>query len=111
MATNLVTGDGRARLLADGNEMPMLGLGVWQVPNGAACVNAVRRALELGYRHIDPTRPKPSRASSGSASSTSICTSSTGRKVVRSMPGQAWNGRDRHVNSTSASKRTRGAGA
>jgi 2,5-diketo-D-gluconate reductase A len=33
--------------------MPMLGLGVWQVPNGPECVNAVRWALELGYRHID----------------------------------------------------------
>jgi diketogulonate reductase-like aldo/keto reductase len=53
LTTNLVTADGRARLLADGNEMPMLGLGVWQVPNGAECVNTVRWALELGYRHID----------------------------------------------------------
>jgi 2,5-diketo-D-gluconate reductase A len=53
LATNLVTADGRARLLADGNEMPMLGLGVWQVPNGPECVRAVRWALELGYRHID----------------------------------------------------------
>jgi diketogulonate reductase-like aldo/keto reductase len=41
------------RRLADGNEIPLLGLGVWQVPNGAECVNAVRWALELGYRHID----------------------------------------------------------
>jgi 2,5-diketo-D-gluconate reductase A len=31
----------------------MLGLGVWQVPDGPECVNAVRWALELGYRHID----------------------------------------------------------
>jgi diketogulonate reductase-like aldo/keto reductase len=53
LATNLVTADGRARLLADGSEMPMLGLGVWQVPNGPECVRAVRWALELGYRHID----------------------------------------------------------
>jgi methylglyoxal/glyoxal reductase len=48
-----VTADGRARLLANGNEIPMLGLGVWQVPNGPECVNAVRWALELGYRHLD----------------------------------------------------------
>jgi 2,5-diketo-D-gluconate reductase A len=41
------------RRLADGNELPLLGLGVWQVPNGPECVNAVRSALELGYRHID----------------------------------------------------------
>jgi diketogulonate reductase-like aldo/keto reductase len=33
--------------------MPLLGLGVWQVPDGPACVRAVRAALELGYRHID----------------------------------------------------------
>ena len=53
MATDRVTADGRTRLLADGTELPMLGLGVWQVPNGPECVNAVRWALELGYRHID----------------------------------------------------------
>ena len=41
------------RRLADGNEIPLLGLGVWQVPKGPECVNAVRWALELGYRHID----------------------------------------------------------
>jgi len=40
-------------VLADGNRMPMLGLGVWQVPDGPECVNAVRWALELGYRHVD----------------------------------------------------------
>ena len=42
MTVGAVTADGRARVLADGTQMPMLGLGVWQVPNGAACVNAVR---------------------------------------------------------------------
>jgi diketogulonate reductase-like aldo/keto reductase len=53
MAAGTVTADGRARLLADGHQMPMLGLGVWQVPDGPECVNAVRWALDLGYRHID----------------------------------------------------------
>jgi diketogulonate reductase-like aldo/keto reductase len=41
------------RELVDGNEMPLLGLRVWQVLDGPECVNAVRWALELGYRHID----------------------------------------------------------
>jgi diketogulonate reductase-like aldo/keto reductase len=53
MTVGQVTGDGRAIKLADGNELPMLGLGVWQVADGANTVNAVRWALELGYRHID----------------------------------------------------------
>ena len=39
--------------LNDGNQLPMLGLGVWQVPDGKTCENSVRWALDLGYRHID----------------------------------------------------------
>lgn len=53
MSTNTLSADRRARLLSDGNQIPLLGLGVWQVPDGPDCVNAVRWALELGYRHID----------------------------------------------------------
>jgi 2,5-diketo-D-gluconate reductase A len=53
MATSVMTADGKARVLADGNRIPLLGLGVWQIPNGPECVHAVRSALEAGYRHID----------------------------------------------------------
>ena len=53
MATKALTEDGRARILADGNEIPLLGLGVWQVPNGPEVENAVRWALELGERQPD----------------------------------------------------------
>jgi diketogulonate reductase-like aldo/keto reductase len=53
MTTGEITADGRTRVLADGGRLPMLGLGVWQVPNGPVTVNAVRWALELDYRHID----------------------------------------------------------
>jgi diketogulonate reductase-like aldo/keto reductase len=49
----VITEDGRARVLGDGNRIPFLGLGVWQIPDGPECVNAVRWAFELGYRHID----------------------------------------------------------
>ena len=41
------------RTLADGSQIPLLGLGVWQIPDGPECVDGVRSALELGYRHID----------------------------------------------------------
>ena len=67
MATAGVTADGRARVLADGNEIPLLALGVWQVPDGPECENAVRWALELGYRHIDTAQAYGNEASVGRA--------------------------------------------
>ena len=45
MTSGTVTPDGRARVLADGNQIPMFGLGVWQVPNGG-----VRERRTLGAR-------------------------------------------------------------
>lgn len=67
MAGDWVTVGERTRALADGNRMPMLGLGVWQVPNGPACVSAVRWALELGYRHIDTAQAYGNEQSVGQA--------------------------------------------
>jgi diketogulonate reductase-like aldo/keto reductase len=67
MAASPMTADGRARLLADGNQMLMLGLGVWQVPDGPECVNAVRWALDLGYRHVDTAQAYGNEASVGRA--------------------------------------------
>jgi diketogulonate reductase-like aldo/keto reductase len=64
---NQMTSDGRARVLADGNELPLLGLGVWQVPNGPETENAVRWALELGYRHIDTAQAYGNEESVGRA--------------------------------------------
>jgi 2,5-diketo-D-gluconate reductase A len=62
-----MSADRHARVLADGNELPLLGLGVWQVPNGPTCVNAVRWALELGYRHIDTAQAYGNEESVGQA--------------------------------------------
>jgi len=67
MTAGAVSADGRAVELADGSRLPMLGLGVWQVPDGPACVNAVRWALELGYRHIDTAQAYGNEASVGRA--------------------------------------------
>ena len=55
------------RTLNDGNKIPLLGLGVWQVPNGRECVDAVRWALELGYRHIDTAQAYGNEESVGQA--------------------------------------------
>ena len=54
-------------MLADGNVIPTLGLGVWQVRDGPECENAVRWALESGYRHIDTAQAYGNEASVGRA--------------------------------------------
>ena len=59
--------DQPVRELSDGGTIPLLGLGVWQVPNGPECVNAVRWALELGYRHIDTAQAYGNEESVGRA--------------------------------------------
>jgi diketogulonate reductase-like aldo/keto reductase len=39
--------------LNDGNTMPQLGFGVFEIKDLSACEGAVRTALDAGYRHID----------------------------------------------------------
>ncbi|MEV6769396.1 aldo/keto reductase [Nocardia sp. NPDC051030] len=67
MTAEELTPDGRARVLADGGILPLLGLGVWQVPDGRECVDAVRWALDAGYRHIDTAQAYGNEASVGKA--------------------------------------------
>src|SRR3954464_3617282 len=62
-----LTADGTARVLTDGTEIPLLGPGVWQVPDGRECEDAVRWALEAGYRHIDTAQAYGNERSVGTA--------------------------------------------
>lgn len=39
--------------LGNGEEIPCIGYGTWQLDNGKATVEAVEYALQAGYRHID----------------------------------------------------------
>ena len=56
-----------ARRLASGVEMPVLGLGVWQMAAGRETEQAVEWALEAGYRHIDTAALYRNEASVGAA--------------------------------------------
>ena len=39
--------------LTNGIEIPCIGFGTWQTPDGDVAVSSVRNAIEAGYRHID----------------------------------------------------------
>lgn len=39
--------------LSNGVEIPCIGFGTWQTPDGDICVSSVLSAIEAGYRHID----------------------------------------------------------
>jgi diketogulonate reductase-like aldo/keto reductase len=53
--------------IGDGLAMPLLGLGVWQVAEGAQTRRAVGWALEAGYRHIDTAQAYGNERSVGEA--------------------------------------------
>jgi diketogulonate reductase-like aldo/keto reductase len=55
------------RELPDGVSMPVLGLGVWQIPDGRETEQAVEWALEAGYRHVDTAALYKNERSVGSA--------------------------------------------
>lgn len=40
-------------VLSNGVEIPCIGYGTWQTPDGATARDSVKYALECGYRHID----------------------------------------------------------
>ena len=67
MAAGGLTAGGPAHPLADGNQVPLLGFGVWQVQDGRECEDAVRWALEAGYRHVDTAQLYGNEASVGRA--------------------------------------------
>ena len=39
--------------LNNGKEIPAIGLGTWQTPDGETAVKAVSHAIKCGYRHVD----------------------------------------------------------
>jgi diketogulonate reductase-like aldo/keto reductase len=55
------------RTLSNGAEIPVLGLGVWQVEDGPECERAVAWALEKGYRLIDTAQAYRNESSVGRA--------------------------------------------
>lgn len=57
--------------LSNGVEMPILGFGVYQIPDEAECTAAVSSALEVGYRSIDTAAVYRNEGAVGNAIATS----------------------------------------
>lgn len=53
--------------LSNNVTIPELGFGTWQTPNGDVAVSAVKKALEVGYRHIDTAQGYKNEDSVGQA--------------------------------------------
>ncbi|MBP5224177.1 MAG: aldo/keto reductase [Lachnospiraceae bacterium] len=53
--------------LNDGHEIPQIGFGVFRTRDGEECINAVKWALEAGYRHIDTAKAYDNEGSVGKA--------------------------------------------
>ena len=82
---------GRIRVLADEDQMPMLGLGVWQVPNGAACVNVVRWALDLATGISTRLRSMATRRASDARCAIPACRAARCFLPPSSIPGASSN--------------------
>ena len=53
------------RTLANGVKIPCIGYGTWQTPGGDVARDSVKKALELGYRHVDTATVYGNEASVG----------------------------------------------
>ena len=53
------------RKLANGVKIPCIGYGTWQTPGGDVARDSVKKALELGYRHVDTATVYGNEASVG----------------------------------------------
>jgi len=53
--------------LSNGVEIPCIGFGTWQTPDGDVAVSSVLSALQAGYRHIDTAQGYGNEESVGTA--------------------------------------------
>lgn len=83
--------------LHNGVEMPLLGLGVFQTKDGKEVINAVKWALQAGYRHIDTAAAYGNEVGVGQA----IRESGVPREEIF-VTTKAWNGDMRAGNTPGA---------
>ena len=68
-----ISPDERVRVLADGTRIPLLGLGVWQVPNGPSASTPFAGRSSSATATSTPRRPTATRRASAERCATAAC--------------------------------------
>ena len=72
--------------MPSGVEIPCLGFGTWQTPDGETAVSSVRCAIDAGYTHIDTAQAYGNEASVGKAIRFFLLTASFRHDSFTSFP-------------------------
>lgn len=75
--------------LADGGQIPGIGLGLWKIPNDV-CPDVVRQAIELGYRHLDCACDYGNEAEAGEGLAAAVADGAVRREDVW-VTSKLWN--------------------
>lgn len=76
--------------LLNGKIIPVIGFGTWQAPNGQITADAVKTALEAGYRHVDAAAVYGNETFVGKAIKEYISESGVSRKDLF-VTSKVWN--------------------
>lgn len=68
--------------LSNGVEIPWVGYGTWQTPDGDTAINAVCAAIECGYRHVDGAAVYGNEASVGEGIRQGMASAGIGREQL-----------------------------
>ena len=76
--------------LSNGKTIPVIGFGTWQAPNGQITADAVKTALQTGYRHVDAAAVYGNETFVGKAIKEYISESGVSRKDLF-VTSKVWN--------------------
>lgn len=76
--------------LSNGKNIPVVGFGTWQAPNGQVTADAVKTALQSGYRHVDAAAIYGNETFVGKAIKEFLSESGVGREDIF-VTSKVWN--------------------
>ena len=89
-------------ILSNGVEIPCIGFGTWQTPDGEIAIKAVTNAIEVGYKHIDTAAAYGNEKSIGIAVKSNNIVSRENLFITSKL----WNSKQGYENTLSAFDKT-----